>query len=148
MITNTYYPHDKLEILKRKDVYPYEWIDDYRKFKYPRLPPKDAFYSQLNDGKRNKNANISDEQHIHLQNIWQTFGFKTFKDFHNYHLKKDVLLLADVFERFIITCLKYHNLDPSHYFSAPGLSWDAMLKMTNIELDKINDSDMHLFIEQ
>ena len=59
-----------------------------------------------------------------------------------------MLLLADIFERFIITCLKYYNLDPTHYFSAPGLSWDAMLRKTNIELEKINNSDMHLFIEK
>ena len=63
-------------------------------------------------------------------------------------LKKDVLLLADVFEKFISTSLKYYNLDPCHYFSAPGLSWDAMLKMTKVELEKISDADMHLFIEK
>ena len=49
-------------------------------------------------------------------------------DYHNHYLKKDVLLLAYVFGRFIVTCLKYYGLDPCHYFSAPGLSWDAMLK--------------------
>ena len=59
-----------------------------------------------------------------------------------------MLLLADVFEKFISTSLKYCNLDPYHYFSAPGLSWDAILKMTKIELEKINDADMHLFIEK
>ena len=61
---------DKLEILKRKDAYPYERVDDYRKFNYPRLPHKDAFYSRLNDGKRNINANIFVEQYKHLQNVW------------------------------------------------------------------------------
>ena len=59
-----------------------------------------------------------------------------------------MLLLTDVFEKFVNTCLKYYNLDPCHYFSAPGLSWDAMLKMTKIELQKLCDSDMHIFIEQ
>ena len=83
-----------------------------------------------------------------MQNVWQIFNFRKFRDFHDHYLKKDVLLLADVFERFITMCLKYYNLDPTHYFSAPGLSWDAMLKMTNIELEKINNSDMHLFIEE
>ena len=60
-------------------------------------------------------------------------------------MKKDVLLLADTFEKFISTCLKYYNLDPCHYFSAPGLSWDAMLKMTKVELEKISNADMHLY---
>ena len=134
------FSQEKLEILKGKDAYPYEWVDDYRKFLYPRLPPKEAFYSRLNANKRNKgNGHISKEQHEHLQNVWQIFNFKTFRDFHDHYLKKDVLLLADVFERFISTSLKYYSLDPTHYFSAPGLSWDAMLKMTGIELQKISE---------
>ena len=67
-------------------------------------------------------------------------------DYHD--LKKDVLLLTDVFEKFIDTCLKYYGLDTCHYFSAPGLSWDAMLKMRNIELEKISDIDKYLIIEK
>ena len=63
-------------------------------------------------------------------------------------MKKDVLLLVDTFEKFISTCLKYYDLDPCHYFSARGLSWDAMLKMTKVELEKISDPDIHLFIEK
>ena len=55
--------------------------------------------------------------------------------YHDHYLKKDVSLLADVFEKFINTCLKYSGLDPCHYFSSPRLSWDAMLKMTGIELE-------------
>ena len=85
---------------------------------------------------------------LHLQNVWNTFNFNTFRDFHNHYLKKDVLLLADVFEKFISTSLKNYNLDPCHYFSAPGLSWDAMLKMTKVKLEKISDADIHLFIEK
>ena len=69
-------------------------------------------------------------------------------DYHDHYLKKDVLLLADVFEKFIGTCLKYYGLDPCHYFSSPGLSWDAMLKMTDIKLEKISDIDKYLFIEK
>ena len=69
-------------------------------------------------------------------------------DYHEHYLKKDVLLLADVFEKFIGTCLKYYKLDPCHYFSAPGLSWDAMLKMTDVKLEKISDIHQYLFIEK
>ena len=58
------------------------------------------------------------------------------------------MLLADVYEKFTDTCLKYYGLDPCHYFSSPGLSWDAMLKMTGIELEKISDIDKYLFIEK
>ena len=69
-------------------------------------------------------------------------------DYHDHYLKKDVLLLADVFEKFIGTCLKFYELDPCHYFSYPGLCWDAILKMTSLKLEKIFDIDMYLFIEK
>ena len=124
---------DNLEILKRKDAYPYELVNSYGKFKHPSLPGKRYFYSSLNGGKRDRsNGHISDEQYQHLQNVWNTFNFNTFEDFHSRYLKKDVLLLADVLRKFIFTCLKYFDLDPCHYFSALGLSWDAMLKMTGV----------------
>ena len=79
--------------------------------------------------------------------IWNV-KINTMGDYHDLYLKTDVLLLADVFEKFINTCLDYYGLDPCHYFSSPGLSWDAMLKMTNLELDLISDIDMHLFLEK
>ena len=56
------------------------------------------------------------------------------------------MLLTDVFENLIKTCLKYYGLDPCHYFSSPGLSWDTMLKMTGVKLEK--DIDKYLFIEK
>ena len=67
-------------------------------------------------------------------------------NYHNYYLKKDVLQLADVCEKFIGKCLKYFELDPCHYFSSPGLSWNAMLKMTGVKLEKTSDIDKYLFI--
>ena len=66
----------------------------------------------------------------------------TMGDYHDLYLKTDVLLLADVFEKFISTCLEYNRLDPCHYFSSPGLSWDAILKMTKTELEIISDIDI------
>ena len=82
---------DKLEILKRKDAYPYEWVDSYEKFKHPSLPEKKYFYSSLKDGKRDRsNGHISDEQYQHLQNVWNVFKFNIFEDFHNHYLEKDV----------------------------------------------------------
>ena len=69
-------------------------------------------------------------------------------DYDGHYLKKDVLLLADIFEKFIGTFLNFYKLDPCHYFSSPGLSWDAMLKMTSVKLEKIIDIDMYLFTEK
>ena len=68
------------------------------------------------------------------------FNFNTFEDFHDHYFKKDVLL-ADIFDKFISTNLKYYGLGPCDYFNAPGLSWDAMLKMTKVKLEKIYDPD-------
>ena len=143
----TEFPQDKLNLLKEKDAFPYEWIDDYRKFLYPNHPPKNAYYSRLKTNTRD-GGDITEEKYEHSKNVWQTFNFKNVRDSHDHYLKKDVFFLAGLFERFIKTYLKYYNLDPCHYFSAPGLSWDAMLKMTNIELEKISDSDKHIFIEE
>ena len=136
---------DKLEILKSKDAYPYEWIDSYEKFKHPSLPEKKYSYSSLRD---RSNGHISNEQDQDLQNVWNTFNFDTFEDFRDHYLKKDVLLLADIFEKFISTNLKYYGLDPGHDFSAPVLSWGAMLKMTKLELGKINEPDKYMLFEQ
>ena len=118
-------------------------VGSYEKFKHTSLPEKKYFYSSLRDGKRDRSdGHISDEQYQHLQNVWDIFNFNTFEDFHDHYFKKDVLLFADTFEKFISTNL-YYGLDPCHYFSAPGLSWDAMLKMTGV-----NDPDKCMFFEQ
>ena len=69
-------------------------------------------------------------------------------DYHDHYLNKDVLLLSGFFEKFIGTCVKNYVLDPGHYFSSPGLNWDAMLKMTGVKLEKISNIDKYLFIEK
>ena len=82
---------DKLEILKREDAYPCEWVDSYEKFKHPSLPEKKYFYSSLKDGKRDRsNGHISDKQYQHLQDVWDTFEFNNFEDFHSHYLKKNM----------------------------------------------------------
>ena len=73
---------------------------------------------------------------------------KNMGDYHDHYLKKKVLLLADVFAKFIEVRLKSYELDPCHYFSSLALSLNATLKMTGVKLGKIFDSDMHLFIEK
>ena len=132
----------KLELVSKKGVYPYDYMDSFEKFKETQLPPKEAFYSILND------QNISDKDYQHAQEVWQEFGLKNMGEYHNLYLQSDILLLADVFENFRKTCLKHYKLDPCHYFTSPGLSWDAMLKMTGIELELMTDIDMFQFIEK
>ena len=106
------------------------------------LPSKEKFYSSLTDRK------ISDKKYEHVLNVWNTFEMKTMKDYHDLYLKCDVLLLADVFEKFRNNSLKNYGLCPSHYLSAPGLSCDAMLKKTKTELEFIPDLDMYIFFEK
>ena len=69
-------------------------------------------------------------------------------EYHDLYVSTDVLLLADVFENFRKVCQEKYGLDPAHYYSAPGLSWDTLLKKTGVELELLTDLDMHLFIER
>ena len=69
-------------------------------------------------------------------------------EYHDLYLRTDVLLLADIFESFRETCLRYYSLHPCHYFTAPGLSWGACLRKCGIILELLSDPDMHLMIEK
>ena len=144
---------ENLELLKQKGDYPYEYMNSFERFNEEKLPARKYFYSSTKDGKIGDDGKISDG-HISVKNylicekIWDKFEMKNMGDYHDHYLKKDVLLLVDVFEKFIETCLKYYGVDPCHYFSLPGLSWDAMLKMTGVKLEKISDIDKYLFIEK
>ena len=111
-------------------------MNSFKKFSKEKLPTKRCFYDSLKD------RHISDKDYLTCNKIWNKLCMKNMGDVHDHYLKKDVLSLADVFEKFIDTCLKFYKLDPCHYFSSPGLSWDAMLKMTGIELEKSFDIDM------
>ena len=131
----------KSRLLLRKGVYPYDYVSCLSKLREKSLPPQEAFYSRLNDER------ISDADYDHALNVWRTFKMKTMKDYHDLYLKSDVLLLADVFENFRKVCVENYELDPAWYYTAPGLSYDAMLKKTGIKLELLNDIDMLLMIE-
>ena len=91
---------------------------------------------------------MNDNEYLTCIKIWNELKMKNMGYYHDHYLKKYVLLLANVFEKFIDTCLKFYKLDLCHYFSSPGLSWDGMLKMSGVELEKISDINMYLFIEK
>ena len=133
---------DEFKLMKHKGIYPYDYMDSFEKFNETALPSKECFYSILND------EDITQEEYAHAKEVWNTFELKTMGEYHDLYLKSDVLLLTDVFENFRKTCMQYYGLDPCHYFTSPGLSWDAMLKMTDIKLELINDIDMYQFIEK
>jgi hypothetical protein len=129
------------ELLFAKGIFPYEWSDSFEKFDRTELPPKDAFYSQMNE------EGITDDEYLRAQNIWTAFDCQTFKDYHDLSLKTDALLLSDVFENFRDVSMANYCLDPAHYLTTPSLTWDACLKFTKVELELITDPEKFLFFE-
>ena len=115
------------------------------------MPGRKCFYRSVKDRTTGDNGKTLDghmthEEFLTCKNIWNVFGMENMSDYHNHYLKKGVLLLA--VEKFIDTSLKLYGLDPCDYFCSPGLSWDAMLKISGVQLEKISDIDMYLFIEK
>ena len=137
-----YFTPKQAEILKQKGFYPYECMDSIEKFKDTEPPPQKGFYSKLSG------RGINEKNYKHVWNVWNTFKMKTFKEYHELYDITDVLLLTDVFENFRDICLKIYGLDPVYYFTAPGLAWDACLKMTNIDLELLSDPNMLLMFEK
>ena len=130
-----------LNLVKQKGFYPYEYISDFEKSK-EELPSKEKFYSSLTGIK------ISDKEYEHVLNVWKKIEVKTMKDYHDLHLKCDVLLLADVFEKFRNNSLKNYGLCTSDYLSASALSWNGMLNMTKVGLELFPDPDMYILFEK
>ena len=139
---NKYFTSKQVKLLKQKGFFPYDYMDSIEKLKDPTPPPQKAFYSKLT-GKGINNYNYN-----HVLNVWKTWNMKTFKEYLELYNVTDVLLLADVFENFRDICLKNYGLDPVYYYTAPGLAWDAMLKMTKINLELLSDVDKLLMIEK
>ena len=101
-------------------------MESFKKCFENKLPDRCEIFSSLKD------KYISEKDYLKAHNIWNVYKMNTMGDYHDLYLKTDVLLLPDVFEKFISMCFDYYGLDPCHYFSSPGLSWDAMFKMTGI----------------
>ena len=140
--TKVIYPQN-IELLTRKGVYLHDYVSSIEtRLTETQLPSKSEFYSKLND------EDITDADYQHALNVWNTFNCKTIRDYHDLYLKSDVLLLADVFENFRKTCLRHYNLDPAHYYTSPGLAWDACLKETGQELQLLHDYDQLMMIER
>ena len=109
-------------LLLRKGVFPYDYFDGPDRFHETELPPQKCFFSELNQ------EDCSNDDYAHAKKVWKEFKCNNFGDYHDIYLKSDVLQLADVFENFRDMALKTYRLDPAHYYTAPGLSWDAMLR--------------------
>jgi hypothetical protein len=139
--TRAFTPRD-MQLVTRKGVYPYEYTDSWNKLEETNLPEKNDFYSTLTE------EHINDEEYEHAVSVWNHFNCHTLGEYSDLYLKIDVLLLADVFENFPDLCLTTYHLDPAFYYTAPGFSFDCMLKYTSIKLDLLSDYDMLLMIEK
>ena len=128
-------------------------MDSFERFNEKHYLLENIFFSSIKKGNIGDDGKISDghisvKNYLTCENIWDKFEMKNMGNYHNNYLKKDVLKLAGDFEKFIGTCFKYHGLDPCHYFSSAGLSWDAILKMTGVKLKKTSDIGKYLLIEK
>ncbi|KAL4127493.1 hypothetical protein QTP88_011660 [Uroleucon formosanum] len=137
-----YFDARDMPLVTRKGVYPYEYTDGWDKLNESSLPPNEEFYSTLNE------SAITEDEYTHAKEVWEHFGCRTLGEYSDLYLKIDVLLLADVFENFRDLCMKTYNLDPAFYYTAPGFSFDSMLKYTLVKLELLTDYDMLLCIEK
>ena len=139
---NTYQLSDndinKFELLLRKGVYPYEYMDSWKRFSETELPSKDKFYSALNL------EDISDDDYAHTINVWNTFNISNLGEYHDLYVKLDTALLTDVFGNFRDKHIEIHKLDPAYILTSPGLPWWEYLKKTGVKLELLTDENMFL----
>ena len=133
---------DGFELLTRKGIYPYEYMDSWAKMQETSLPSKEQYFSKLT-GK-----SISDKDYEFAQKIWKAFKLKNLGQLHDLYLGTDVALLSDVFEAFRGFNLKHYKLDPAHFLTAPSLSWSACLKYTDIQLELTTCPTMSMFFDK
>ena len=133
---------NKFVLLLRKGVYPYEYMDSWKRFDKTSLPDKKCFHSELNL------ESITDKDYNHAQKIKEVLEINNLGEYHNLYVQCNTLLLADVFENFRNKSIEMYGLYPSHFLSAPGLAWEACLKKTNVELELLTDVHMLLMIEE
>lgn len=140
--TKKYFPNPEVfDVMRKKGVFPYSFVNDISKLDTTSsLPSKNDFYDKLS------NHHVSNEDYERAKFVWNYFNCRSLGEYSDIYLKTDVLLLCDVFENFRKKCLENYKLDPAHYYTSPGLSWDAMLKYTNVELELLTNIDMiHFF---
>ncbi|XP_018406268.1 PREDICTED: uncharacterized protein LOC108782483 [Cyphomyrmex costatus] len=133
---------EDFDLLTHKGVFPYEYVDNVERLNDTLLPPRESFHSSLTGD------TVSESDYAHAENVWQRFSVRTLGEYSDLYLKTDVLLLADVFENFRDSCVASYGLDPAHYYTLPGFTWDAMLKHTRVKFELLTDIDMVMFVER
>ncbi len=133
--------HLQFKFAQEKNFFPYEFLDHESKLSLTSLPPASAFYSSLDK------SNITDEEYKFAKEAWEAFNCKTLKDYLEIYCKIDVLLLADCFLSFRKECVKAYTIDPVYSYSLPGFTFEAFLKLSQVELELLTDPDIYLFFE-
>ena len=133
---------NKFNLLLRKGVYPYEYMDSWKRFNETELPSKDKFYSTLNL------EDISDDDDAHAINVWNTFNISNLGEYHNLYIRLDTALLADVFKNFRDKHIETDKLNLAYFLTTPRLSWEACLKKTGVKLELLTDENMFLTYEE
>ena len=133
---------DAFEMITGKLSYPYSYFKSFMNFEEDSLPPISSFYNELTETE----LNVDDYEKVKL--LWNKFELHNLGDLHDLYVEADVHLLADCFENFRQFALKNYRLDPAHFVSAPSLSWESALLLTNVKLEVPQDPDMHLFIDR
>ena len=140
-LTSRFYESDRFPLPRHKGVFPYEFIKSQADYETTDLPRIDEFYSSSND------ENISIEDYNHARQVWNAFQCRNLGEYSDVYLKIDVILLADVFKNFGRLCLQVYKLDPAWVYSASGLAWNAMLKLTKVEMELLSNETMYMFWE-
>ncbi|KAJ4437396.1 hypothetical protein ANN_17540 [Periplaneta americana] len=133
---------DKFDLVSRKGVFPYDYLTTSHRLEDNCLPPKEKFFSKLN------NEHITEKDYNHAKCVWEAFNIQTLGEYSDLYLKSDILILTDVFENFREMCMTTYDLDCMYYYTVPGLAYSAMLKLTGVELQLITDMTMLLLFEQ
>ena len=139
--TSKLVPDDKLDLVKKKGIFPYEYIDSFAKFDETKLPPPAAFYNKLNL------EEIDPQDYEHACRVWNELNIKSLGQYSDFYITLDVAQLCDCMEEFRSTCMSAYGLDPLHFFTSPGLSYQSMLKQSKCTLELLTDVDMVLMIE-
>ena len=136
------YNEFEYKLLILKEIYPYEYMDNWDKFRKTVPPPKEAFYSKL------AMAGVNEEDYEHARRVWVEFVINNLGEYHDLYLCMEVILLANVLEAFRKVCFDNYELDSAHFCTAHGLAWKACLKKTRIRLELLLDPDVLLMFER
>ena len=129
--------------IRAKGIFPYSNLDSFRKFQLGFSAYGDHWKNTLTG-----RIDVTQEMYTRAVDMYHLFGGKNFGDHHDAYLQTDVFLLADVFEFFRSVYIRVYRLDPAYFYSAPNLSWDAMLVTTDVELGLLSDVEKLLFCKK